>query len=387
MDFDVHIQQQLAELERATLLRTPRAVQGRHGPVMVVDGRPAIGLCSNNSLGLADDPRLVEATVDSLALGSAPARVASPYLRHERLAPQPSIAWRVSFAMPAALLFSTGYAANLGAIQALCIPATSVQRRPQPREPIDGCRLSRAEFTCTATSISTTSAALLHAAPRSRTRRAGSDRVGVFDGRRLRAACRAARVVRSPRVRAAMVDDAHALGVLGPHGRGLCAREGVVPDLLVGTLSKAFGCSGGFVAGSAAVVSLIENRARSYVFSTAPFPALAATAVAATDAVERADDRRALRARPRATPALRLAGAWLSDRGGRSADHPCRVGPRRRRWRSLRPCSSAACSCMAFVRRRFLPGTSRLRVTPMATHSAAQIEQALVAFEACKNRL
>src|SRR5262249_5846339 len=86
-----------------------------------------------------------------------------------------------------------------------------------------------------------------------------------------------------------VVDEAHAFGVLGPAGRGLCAEAGVTPDVLMVTLGKALGAAGAFVAGSESLIRLLENRARSYVFSTAPPPALAAAAIAAIDLVEPAD--------------------------------------------------------------------------------------------------
>jgi 7-keto-8-aminopelargonate synthetase-like enzyme len=111
-----------------------------------------------------------------------------------------------------------------------------------------------------------------------------------------------------------VVDEAHALGVLGPSGRGLCARDAVRPDVLVGTLGKAFGCSGAFASGSAETVQLIANRARSYVFSTAPLPAAAAAATVATDLVEAADARRA---RGRAQAARGRSGRQAPQEGRR----------------------------------------------------------------------
>jgi 8-amino-7-oxononanoate synthase len=87
-----------------------------------------------------------------------------------------------------------------------------------------------------------------------------------------------------------VVDEAHAIGVLGPQGRGLCAELGVVPDLLVGTCSKSLGSQGGFIAGDREVVELVVNRGRSFIFSTAPVPAAMGAAVATLDLLRRESD-------------------------------------------------------------------------------------------------
>src|SRR5262249_47473880 len=89
------------------------------------------------------------------------------------------------------------------------------------------------------------------------------------------------------------VDEAHATGVYGPQGRGLAAACGVEPDIAMGTLSKALGCVGAFVAGRKVLCDLLRNRARSYVFTTSMPPAMAAAAVAAIRRSEAADERRA----------------------------------------------------------------------------------------------
>ena len=93
-----------------------------------------------------------------------------------------------------------------------------------------------------------------------------------------------------------IVDEAHAIGVLGPRGRGLCAAAGVVPDVLIGTLGKALAAAGGFAAGSRALRDLLVNRARTFIFTTAPPPPVAAAALAALEIVDSSegDRRRAL---------------------------------------------------------------------------------------------
>jgi 7-keto-8-aminopelargonate synthetase-like enzyme len=180
-----------------------------------------------------------------------------------------------------------------------------------------------------------------------------------------------------------MVDEAHALGVIGPNGRGVCARDGIEPDLLMGTLGKSFGCSGAFVSGSHPAVRLIENRARSYIFSTAPPPALAQGILTATDLVEKADDRReSLRAHTAALRSgLRTCGyrllpgdAWIIPVMIGAADATMKL-------------SAALLSKRVFVHGirppTVAPETCRLRVTPIATHTSAHIATALRAFADC----
>ena len=181
---------------------------------------------------------------------------------------------------------------------------------------------------------------------------------------------------------ALLVDEAHALGVFGPDGRGRCAELDVVPDVLVGTLGKSFGAAGAFVAGCEPLTDWLWNRARSFVFSTGASPIVAAAALAALPVVASDAGRRG----HLLENARRLRGGLLSMglsvRGVR-ADH----SDRDRRRAARRPGR-----CRARVERSpspgrapptVPPGTARLRVTVTATHTAADIDRALLAFEQC----
>jgi 8-amino-7-oxononanoate synthase len=384
MDFEVHIRETLAELERAALLRTPRPIVGPQGATLTVQGRPAIGLCSNNYLGLAGDPRLIAATVDALhALGAGSG--ASRHISGTSVVHREAERRLAAFVrQPAALLFSTGYATNVGTIPALVRAGDAVfSDELNHASLIDGCRLSRAAVhVYRHGDLEHLEQLLAEHRPRARAALVLTESIFSMDGDAaplvgLRALCDRHRC-------GLLVDDAHALGVLGPEGRGLCSRENVVPDLLVGTLSKAFGCSGGFVAGSRDAIALIENRARSYVFSTAPFPALAATAIAATDLVESAADRRAAVLRHASTLRTGLRALGYRVLEGDCAIVPVVIGEAE---------ATMAMSAALLERGVFVhgvrpptvpPGTSRLRVTPMATHSDAQIAAALEAFAALR---
>ena len=177
-----------------------------------------------------------------------------------------------------------------------------------------------------------------------------------------------------------LVDEAHALGVLGPHGRGLSSALGVAPDVIVGTLGKAFGVAGAFVAASEDIVSLIRNRARSFVYSTAPPPMIARAAIAALQLVREADTARAtLLGHARKLRAdLRRLGFDVP--AGESQILPVLIGDNDR---------TMQLSAKLLARGVFVQGirpptvperTARLRITPMATHRPDQIDQAIAAF-------
>ena len=385
MDFNLYVRHQLGDLDQRGLLRTPRAVQGSHGPVLTVDGRRAIGLCSNNYLGLADDPRLNHAVCTALqtvGTGAGAARHISGTNSLHSAAEQ-RLARFVRTAK--ALLFSTGYAANVGVLQALVQPGDAIfSDELNHASIIDGCRLSRADVHVYRHLDLDHLSSLLQQ-HRSRARAALVVTEAVFSMEGDLAPLSGLRALCDRHACGLVTDEAHAIGVLGPCGRGLGAREGVTPDVLIGTLGKAFGSSGAFAAGAAAPIRLIENRARSYVFSTAPAPALAAAATLATDLVEAAEDRRerVLHHARRLRRGLRALGYQVSD--GETPIVPVRIGP---------PTATMALSAALLERGVFVHGirpptvpvgTSRLRLTPMATHTDAQIAAALDAFAACTN--
>ncbi len=378
--FGSRVQQALAHLADAQLLRDPPTVASPQGPVVDLDGRSLICLCSNNYLGLASHPALLTAAREALetwGLGAAASRLISGTTdAHE--AAEHRLARFVG--TPSALLFSSGYAANVGLLSSLAGPGDLVlSDRLNHASLIDGCRLSRAEVHVYRHRDAGHLEALLRVhRPRARGCFVVTDALFSMDG--VRAPLTDLRALCDAHDAALLVDEAHALGVLGPRGRGLSAEVGVRPDVLVGTLGKAFGVAGAFIAADAPVVRLVANRARSYVFSTAPPPLLAAAAARAADLVEAADDARAR---------LRSHGLRLR-RGLRHAgfDVPVEDTP------IVPVLVGAPAPTMALSRALFdrgvlalgirpptvPPGTSRLRLTVMATHEDDHIDQALGAF-------
>jgi 8-amino-7-oxononanoate synthase len=373
------IRSQLAELEAARLLRRPLTLE-RAGPVeMTIDGRSVLVFCSNDYLGLSWSPELIAAVkgaLDAHGLGAGASRLISgtspAHLEAER-----ALASLVG--QPAALLFSSGYAANVGALSTLLGKEdVAFSDRLNHASLIDGLRLSRARVHVHRHNDVEHLESLLRA-HRADGRRAWVVTDSVFSMDGDLAPLRELRAVADRWDAGLFVDEAHALGILGG-GRGLCHARGVTPDALVGTLGKSAGVAGAFVAGPAELRSLLENRARSYVFSTAPPAAIAEAARVAADLVLRAENTRA---RVLAHAARLRSG--LRERGwdvptGETPIVPVVVGDPARTMRL-----SAELLERGFFVRGIRPptvpaGTSRLRVVPTAAHTTEQIDALLRAF-------
>ena len=269
---------QLAEIERRGLMRRRIAREGPQGPRIVVDGREYLAFCSNDYLGLANHPRIVEAAIDAAlrhGVGEGASHLLSGHsVVHERL--EAKLAGFVE--MPRALLFSSGYQANIGAITALAGPEDAIfSDELNHASLIDGVRLSRARVV-RYPHVDLKFLEKTLADSRARARLVVTDGVFSMDGD---IAPLPAMLELCERHDAwLLVDDAHGFGVIGPEGRGSPAHFGLRSPRIayVGTLGKAAGVAGAFVAGAAEVVETVLQRARTYIYTTAG-PALLATAV------------------------------------------------------------------------------------------------------------
>jgi 8-amino-7-oxononanoate synthase len=260
-----------------THARTEGLLRVRQGP----PSPDRLCLCSNDYLGLADRPAVTEAT------GAGASRlVAGERAIHRHL--EAAAAELVS--QPAALVFTSGYAANVGLLSCLAGPQDLiVSDALNHASIIDGARLSRAQVRVVPHLDVEATARALADPPDGRafvvTESYFSMNADSPDLAALRRVCDAHGA-------ALIVDEAHALGVLGPAGSGLCAQAGVRADALVGTFGKAFGAGGAFVAGCESLVAWLWNRARSFVFSTGVSPVLAAGALDGLRRARMEPDRR-----------------------------------------------------------------------------------------------
>jgi 8-amino-7-oxononanoate synthase len=284
------LDQALERLRTAGLYRRRRVQDRPQKPEAIVDGRPMLSFCSNDYLGLANHPEVVAALrqgAERWGVGSGAAHLVNGHsAAHDALEEE-----LADFTgRPRALLFSTGYMANLGIISALTGRGDTLwQDRLNHASLLDGALLSRA----TLRRYPHADAAELDRLIRDRdTRMIASDGVFSMDGDLAPLPALALIARRSGAW--LLVDDAHGLGVLGREGRGTLDHFGLDAEqvpILMGTLGKAFGTFGAFVAGSDALIETLIQRARSYIYTTATPPALA-EATRTSLALARRDDWR-----------------------------------------------------------------------------------------------
>jgi 8-amino-7-oxononanoate synthase len=272
-----HLGDALLALEREGLLRGDRPISRTGDEDLVV-------LCSNDYLGYGAEPW---PRVDAPTGAGASRLIFGDHPQH-RSAEAAIAAW---IGTEAALLFSSGYAANVGALTALAgAEDVIVSDALNHASIIDGCRLSGAQVVVTPHLDAGAVEKALQAASAARRRWVVTESYFSMDGD-------IPNLTRLKRLSdeydaGLMVDEAHAIGVFGPRGAGLCAEVGVVPDVFVGTLGKAIGLQGAFVAGSAKLRHWLWNRARSFVFSTGVSPALAEVAIGRVHRIATDDEAR-----------------------------------------------------------------------------------------------
>ncbi len=284
------IHEQLEQLRLRSLFRQLRRIDSAQTPPTKCNGQQIINFSSNDYLGLANDPMLRNAAkraIDEFGVGSGASRLIcgtmGPHLDLEkRLA--------CFKRTESALTFSSGYAAAIGTLSALLTKDDIVIiDKLAHASLIDGARLSGAKIRVFPHNHTGKLESHLQWAEREDPEaRVVVVTESVFSMDGDRAPLR--EIVAMKKFYGAMLllDEAHAVGVVGAHGRGLADVEGLTGDVDVqmGTLSKALGVSGGYICGSRELVDLLINRARSFIYSTAPPPALAATAMVALDFLE-----------------------------------------------------------------------------------------------------
>lgn len=368
----------LEGLDKDNLRRRMRTLAGMQGARVSLDGHEVLNFSSNNYLGLADHPDLVSASMATMrvaGLGSGASRlIVGNHEEHERLEAELA----AFHGCESALIFNSGYNANIGILQALTDARDVVfSDRLNHASIIDGCRLSRAEVVVYPHCDRKAVRALMKRFP-ARQKFVVTDSVFSMDGDRapladLSAICQEAGAV-------LMVDEAHATGVLGPGGRGLAAEMGVEPEVRVGTLGKAFGTFGAYVAGSRSLTDLLLNRARSFVFTTALPPSLVAATRAALRLID-GEEGEARRERLRGL--VTRMGSGLREMGllapgaGTTAVFPIMVGDEQR---VMQVCERLLARGLFVqgIRPPTVPaGTSRLRLTLMATHAERDVERLL----------
>jgi 8-amino-7-oxononanoate synthase len=372
----IEIQARLEELKALGLHRRTRLVSGPQGPHVLLDGKPVLLLCSNNYLGLADHPKVREAAAEAAmrwGVGAGASRLVSGTMTVHRRLEERLAALK---GQEAALLFGSGYLANVGAISALARPGDVVfSDELNHASIIDGCRLSRAEvFVYDHCDPEHLAWGIRQAEGRGAL--IVTDTVFSMDGD-IAPLPDIVELAQRHGLRV-LVDEAHATGTLGPDGRGAVAAAGLEDDVdvIVGTLGKALGSYGAFAACDRHMARYLLNAARTFIFSTAPSPPAVAGALAALDL---------LHERPRRVHKLQANAAALRDGlqregldpgGSRTQIVPLLIGDADR---ALEVCEAALRSGVfaQAIRPPTVPaGTSRLRLAVMASHNEAELRSA-----------
>jgi len=370
------IEERLEEIRERGLYRKLRCVSGPQGPRVLLDGRPVLLLCSNNYLGLADHPRVREAAAEAAmryGAGSGASRLISGNMTiHRRL--EDRLAHFKG--ADACLLFGSGFLANLGVVSALAREGDVVFSDALNHASIvDGCRLSRAEtFVYDHCDLDHLEWGLQQAEGR------GSlivtDGVFSMDGD-MAPLPEIVELAQRYDTRV-MVDEAHGTGCVGPGGRGLVAEHGLEDevDLIVGTLGKALGSYGAYVLCDEPMSKYLINTARTLIFSTALSPPAVAAAMASLELL--LEQPRRVEKLQRNSLVLReaLTESGLPVEPGETPIVPLIVGDADAAMAASERALERGVFAQAIRPPTVPPGTSRLRLAVMASHTKSELREA-----------
>jgi 8-amino-7-oxononanoate synthase len=379
--FETELRADLAELESDGLRRNLRVITGEHGPRANYGGRSLIMMSSNNYLGLSADPRVKQAAISAIArygVGAGASRLIAGSLE-----PIHRLEDRIAHfkGTEAALVFGSGYLANLGTLTALAGPGDAIfSDELNHASLIDGCRLAKANLNVYRhRDIAHLKSLLEHSSP-ARRRIVVTDSVFSMDGdfAPLREIVALAREFKA----AVMIDEAHAVGVVGPLGAGLAAElglEGVI-DIQIGTLSKAIGAYGAYVAGSQVLIDFLINRARSFIYTTGLPPSIGAAAEAAIDIISSEPDRTRRLWDNASYLRTHLEAAGFTIGRTESPILPLVVGNAHAAVEMAERLFERGIYVIAIRPPTVPDGTARLRLTPISEHTHADLDETLTAL-------
>jgi 8-amino-7-oxononanoate synthase len=371
----------VAERERAGLLRHARTLDAVRGVRVTVNGRELLNFCSNDYLGLAQDARIVKAlqnAANEAGVGSTAAHLVCGHHREHARLEEALCEWT---GREAALLFSSGWLANLGVMQALLDrDGLCVQDKLNHASLLDAAHLAGTTLKRYPHGDVDAAARQLAGAP-DKSALLATDGVFSMDGdiaplRELADLCRREGAT-------LMVDDAHGLGVLGAQGAGSPGEAGLSQDdapVLMATLGKALGCTGAFVAGSRALIEGLTQFARTFVYTTAMPPALAAAACEAVRIAREEEWRRGQLCTLVARFRTGAAQLGLPLMASRSAIQPIVLGDAERAVAASRALEQDGFLVTAIRPPTVPAGKARLRVTLSAAHSDDDIDRLLEAL-------
>ena len=387
MPFD--LSSELQQRREQNLFRATRIAQSPQGPKMRIDGRDYLTFCNNDYLGLANHPKLIEAfqlAAKKYGVGSGAAHLVNGHTQaHESL----EHALAEFTGRDKALLFSTGYMANLGVIDALLSKQDAVfEDKWNHASLLDGGLLSGARFQRYPHNDIRNLKLKLE---KSTARRKLIVTDGVFSMDGDKADLPSLSLTAKQHDAWLMVDDAHGMAALGNNGAGLCSEQGVTQNdvqILMGTLGKGFGTAGAFVAGSEELIEYLTNFARPYIYTTAMPAAVAAATLASLDIIKTEPERRehlnALIQYFKKQSKQLGFNLMASD----TAIQPLLIGEANTALAISQELKQAGIMVTAIRPPTVPKDTSRLRITLSAAHTFEQIDQLLSALKTVlKNHL
>lgn len=372
------LEDETALLEGWGLTRRLRRQEGAQGREIIVDGRKVLNFCSNDYLGLADDPRLKEAAVQTIGregLGAGASRLVCGNMpAHQRL--EETIARFKG--TEGCLLFSTGYMANVGIISSVFGREDIIfSDRLNHASIIDGILLSQARLKRYPHRDMQALEAMLQEASGFKKMGIITDSVFSMDGdiAPLDEIVRLAKKYDC----LIMIDEAHALGVMGKNGKGLAEHFGVEDriDITMGTLSKAAGSFGAYCCGSAELIAFLVNKARSFIYTTGVPPAIAAASLRAIEIIQDEPARRQRLWENTGYMKAALESAGWNILGSKTPIFPIVVGePKVAVTFSDRLLEEGV--FVSAIRPPTVPqGTARLRLTVTAAHTREDLDYAV----------
>ncbi len=380
MSLHTELAADLAAREEQGLLRSRRLLASPQRARVHVDGRDYIAFCSNDYLGLAADPRLAvaaKAGIDRYGVGAGASHL---ILGHSTAHHQLEAALAAFVRQPRALLFSTGYMANMGVVSALVGRGDAVfGDRLNHASLNDAALVSRATFKRYAHGDLVALERLLQATP-ARRRLVITDAVFSMDGDIAPVPALLELCERHDAY--LLIDDAHGFGVLGAQGRGTLTHFGITSERVIymATLSKAAGVAGAFVAGNATLIDTLIQHARAYIYTTATPPLLAHALLASLQLMEQEDWRRVRLQELMLQLKQGLAGSAWRLLSSETPIQPLLVGGNAEAL-ALSERLAAQGLLVPAIRPPTVPkGTARLRISLSADHEAADVAQLITAL-------
>jgi 8-amino-7-oxononanoate synthase len=379
VELDEWLGQRIDRTKAAGLYRKVRTMNSAPQPKMLIDGRSQLVFSSNNYLGLANDPRLVyaaETILHEFGVGSSGSRLTTGHTDwHQKLEEKIARFKQTE----ASLLFSSGFLANVGVLSSLPEKGDVIfSDQLNHASIIDGCRLSKAETVVYNHIDMNDLEEKLKKSVSYQRRFIVTDGVFSMDGT---IAPLDQIISLAKRYHAyVIVDDAHATGVLGENGRGTSEYFGVHPDVVIGTLSKAVGTEGGFVAGSKVLIDFLLNHARTFIFQTAMPPAICAASYAAIEIIEDSKEIRQLLFSNVKKIKISLEEMGYTVKGDLTPIIPVIIGDTEKAVQFAKKLQEKGIHAPA-IRPPTVPiGESRIRLTVSSDHGSKEIDYLLESF-------